>query len=59
MWRALHPGKGAAAQRPPFDIIHDNQSVGYGLLGLRRDLAPHGIPMVATIHHPITVDRKL
>lgn len=42
-----------------FDIIHDNQSVGYGLLGLQRDLRGTGIPMVATIHHPITVDRKL
>ena len=59
MWRALHPGKGAAAQRPPFDIVHDNQSLGYGLLGLRRSLAPYGIPVVATIHHPITVDRRL
>jgi glycosyltransferase involved in cell wall biosynthesis len=39
-----------------FDVIHDNQGLGYGLLGLRRYGAP---PVVATIHHPITVDRDL
>ena len=38
-----------------FDVVHDNQCLGYGLLGLRRT----GIPVVATIHHPITVDRRL
>ena len=35
-----------------FDIIHDNQTLGYGLL-LAKGL---GVPIVATIHHPITVD---
>ena len=38
-----------------FDVVHDNQSLGYGLLSLTR----RGIPLVATIHHPITVDRRL
>jgi glycosyltransferase involved in cell wall biosynthesis len=38
----------------PFDILHDNQSLSYGLLGVRR----MGFPMVATIHHPITYDLK-
>ncbi|MCE0539500.1 glycosyltransferase family 4 protein [Kineosporia rhizophila] len=42
-----------------FDVVHDNQSLGYGLLGLRAELARRGIPLVATIHHPITVDRDL
>lgn len=37
-----------------FDLVHDNQSLGYGLLPLRRVL-----PVVATIHHPLTVDRRL
>ncbi len=37
-----------------FDIIHDNQSLSYGIWRLRRL-----IPMVATIHHPITRDRKI
>jgi MMP alpha-(1->4)-mannosyltransferase len=35
----------------PFDIVHDNADLGYGLLGLRR-----GVPVVATVHHPATVD---
>ncbi|MDV6014176.1 glycosyltransferase family 4 protein [Haloechinothrix sp. LS1_15] len=36
-----------------FDVVHDNQSLGYGLLSLRRQ----GIPLLATVHHPITQDR--
>jgi glycosyltransferase involved in cell wall biosynthesis len=36
-----------------YDIVHDNQSLSYGLLGIARA----GYPTVATIHHPITVDR--
>lgn len=35
-----------------FDIIHDNQSVGYGLLMMKS----LGIPVVATIHHPLSID---
>lgn len=38
-----------------FDLIHDNQSLGYGLLAIERD----GLPVLGTIHHPITVDRQL
>ncbi|MFC1943910.1 glycosyltransferase family 4 protein [Chloroflexota bacterium] len=38
-----------------FDIVHDNQCLGYGLLLMKR----LGIPVVATIHHPISIDRKL
>lgn len=46
-----------AALRPgDFDIVHDNQSLGFGLLGLGRRL---GVPVVATVHHPITVDREI
>jgi glycosyltransferase involved in cell wall biosynthesis len=37
-----------------FDIIHDNQGLGYGLLLLKR----LNIPVVATIHHPISIDRQ-
>lgn len=39
-----------------FDLVHDNQSLGYGLLAIERHL---GLPVIATIHHPITVDRRL
>ena len=38
----------------PFDIIHDNQGLGYGLL-LMQGL---NIPVVATIHHPLHIDRN-
>src|SRR5690348_5782002 len=34
------------------DIVHDNQTLGHGLRLLQRD----GFPVVATVHHPITVD---
>ncbi len=37
-----------------FDIIHDNQSLSYGIWALSKK-----IPTVATIHHPISVDRKI
>ncbi|MDA8371946.1 MAG: glycosyltransferase family 4 protein [Nocardiopsaceae bacterium] len=42
-------------RRTEFDVVHDNQTLGYGQLGLRAA----GIPMVTTIHHPITVDRRI
>jgi glycosyltransferase involved in cell wall biosynthesis len=42
-------------RRGEFDVVHDNQCLGYGILGLARD----GWPVVATVHHPITVDRAL
>ncbi|MEZ7237848.1 glycosyltransferase family 4 protein [Rhodococcus sp. GXMU-t2271] len=38
-----------------FDVVHDNQCLGYGLLRI----ADAGLPLVATIHHPITRDREL
>ncbi len=38
-----------------FDVVHDNQSLGYGLLRLTRA----GLPTVATVHHPIAIDRQL
>ncbi|MET8824971.1 glycosyltransferase family 4 protein [Streptomyces sp. NPDC004610] len=41
------------SRRGEFDVVHDNQTLGYGLLG---DL---GAPLVTTVHHPITVDRRL
>jgi glycosyltransferase involved in cell wall biosynthesis len=44
-----------AARTGDFDLVHDNQSLGSGLLGIMRD----GWPLLGTIHHPITVDREL
>ncbi len=37
-----------------YDIIHDNQSLSYGILSLAKRM-----PVTATIHHPMTVDRRL
>jgi len=41
--------------KPHYDIVHDNQSLCYGLLGLQK----RGINVIATVHHPITQDRDL
>jgi MMP alpha-(1->4)-mannosyltransferase len=38
-----------------FDVVHDNQTLGYGLLDVERA----GLPVVTTIHHPITFDRRV
>ena len=38
-----------------YDVVHDNQSLGYGMLGLSR----LGVPLVTTIHHPVHIDRKV
>jgi glycosyltransferase involved in cell wall biosynthesis len=38
-----------------FDVVHDNQCLGYGVLHLPR----LGLPVLASIHHPIEVDREL
>lgn len=37
-----------------FDLVHDNQCLGYGILGVDKLL-----PTLVTLHHPITVDRRL
>jgi len=43
-------------RRADFDLVHDNQCLGRGLLDMMRE---DGWPVVATLHHPITVDRDL
>lgn len=45
-WRELQP-------RYRFDIVHDVQSLGYGSLMLHAS----GMPVVANIHHPLSIDR--
>jgi len=37
-----------------FDLVHDVQCLGYGLLGVRA----LGLPVVTTVHHPLSVDRR-
>lgn len=48
-WRQLRN------RRQDFDVVHDNQTLGWGILGLHYA----GWPLLETIHHPITVDRRL
>jgi glycosyltransferase involved in cell wall biosynthesis len=44
-----------AQRRDDFDVVHDNQCLGTGMLGMVAD----GWPLLTTLHHPITVDRQL
>ncbi len=44
-----------ASRRADFDIIHDNQCMGSGVLSLFHE----GWPLLETLHHPITVDRSI
>ena len=37
-----------------YDIVHDNQSLSYGIWAISKK-----VPTIATIHHPTTVDRKI
>jgi glycosyltransferase involved in cell wall biosynthesis len=47
--RELYPSLGQ------FDVVHDNQSLSWSVLRMQQA----GVPVVASIHHPITVDRRL
>jgi glycosyltransferase involved in cell wall biosynthesis len=49
---SLRARRALRSRRQDFDVVHDNQCLGYGLLGI-------DLPLVATIHHPITVDRSV
>lgn len=40
--------------RHRFDIIHDNQTLAYGIPLIKG----FGVPVVATVHHPLPIDRK-
>jgi glycosyltransferase involved in cell wall biosynthesis len=44
-----------ASRRGDFDVIHDDQCLGRGILKLHR----RGWPLLETLHHPITVDRSI
>jgi glycosyltransferase involved in cell wall biosynthesis len=52
---SLRAARLLAGRRRDFDVVHDNQSLGVGLL----KIAATGLPVVATVHHPITRDRIL
>ena len=38
-----------------FDVVHDNQTLGSGMLEVKA----MGLPLITCIHHPITVDRRV
>ena len=38
-----------------YDLIHDNQSLSYGMLKLQA----MGLPLVTTVHHPVTSDLRI
>ena len=44
-----------ATRRDDFDVVHDNQVLADGV----ADLLDVGFPLVTTIHHPITIDRRI
>ena len=41
--------------RGDYDLVHDNQSLSYGMLQLQS----MGLPLVTTVHHPITSDQRI
>lgn len=43
-------------RRGDFDLVHDNQCLGTGLVPMMHE---DGWPVLATLHHPITVDREV
>lgn len=46
-WRALQ-------RRHRFDVVLDNQSLSWGLLGIQAS----GVPVVGMVHHPLHIDRE-
>jgi glycosyltransferase involved in cell wall biosynthesis len=74
MWTAAFPEpltfslralRALRERRDDFDVVHDNQVLAYGNLGLCGTtvggitIRGLGMPMVTSIHHPISVDRRI
>ncbi|MGI8645737.1 MAG: glycosyltransferase family 4 protein [Nocardioides sp.] len=53
---ARRVAKVLAARVDDFDVVHDNQVLGYGILDVEGRL---GLPLITTVHHPITLDRRI
>lgn len=45
---------GRIGRQQRFDLVHDVQSLGFGLIPIKWT----GAPVVSTIHHPLTVDLR-
>jgi glycosyltransferase involved in cell wall biosynthesis len=43
------------SRKDKYDVVHDNQTMSYGILKINQ----MGLPVVETIHHPVTIDRDL
>src|SRR5580700_7112543 len=52
---SIRARRALAARTADFDVVHDNQGLGYGMLGVPR----LGMPLVTSIHHPISVDKRI
>lgn len=52
---SLRAARGLGRSKEIFDIVHDNQGLGYGLLKIMRS----GLPVTATVHHPCSIDRDI
>tara|TARA_Y100000590_G_scaffold451329_1_gene592554 strand:- start:527 stop:1798 length:1272 start_codon:yes stop_codon:yes gene_type:complete len=52
---SLRAHRELAGRLTEFDLVHDNQCLGTGIWKIHKA----GLPVLETIHHPITVDRRL
>jgi glycosyltransferase involved in cell wall biosynthesis len=52
--RAFRAMAASLAGGARYDVVHDVQCLGWGILGIRA----LGLPVVTTIHHPLSVDRR-
>jgi glycosyltransferase involved in cell wall biosynthesis len=52
---SLRAARALSSRAGEFHLVHDNQCLGHGLTAIAR----RGVPVIATIHHPITVDLRL
>nr|WP_207950158.1 glycosyltransferase family 4 protein [Nocardioides ochotonae] len=52
---SLRAARHLADRVEDFDIVHDNQVLGYGMLEIEK----LGLPLITTLHHPITFDRRI
>jgi glycosyltransferase involved in cell wall biosynthesis len=52
--RAFRELAGRLAAGARYDVVHDVQCLGWGILAIRA----LGLPVVTTIHHPLTIDRR-
>ncbi|HEY0904385.1 MAG TPA: glycosyltransferase family 4 protein [Marmoricola sp.] len=43
-------------RKDDFDIVHDNQVLAHGIARIEQEL---GLPVLTTLHHPITFDRRV